>query len=131
MTKVGSYAYCLDNTGVYFVKIFHAIGSRFKKEVTLGDVVYITVRGVDTGAHFLKDDRIKFKFRKGSVHKAIIVHVREKYRRRNRSFIWFPRNGVVLVTKALIPYSNRVRYAIPREVANRYPTIASMSPKIV
>jgi ribosomal protein L14 len=45
------------------------------------------VRGVNTRAHFLKDDRLKFKFRKGSVHKAVIVYVRKKYRRDDFSYI--------------------------------------------
>lgn len=61
MVKIGAYAYCLDNTGVYFVKIFQAIGSKFKREVTLGDVVYVTVRGVKTGAHSLKNKSTKRK----------------------------------------------------------------------
>jgi hypothetical protein len=39
MVKIGSYAYCLDTTGVFFVKIFSAIGSKYKREVRLGDVV--------------------------------------------------------------------------------------------
>jgi ribosomal protein L14 len=131
MVKIGAYAYCIDNTGVYFVKIFQAIGSKFKREVTLGDVVYITVRGVNTGAHFLKDERVRFKFRKGSVHRAVIVHVSEKYRRRNRSYIWFPRNAVVLLTRTLVPYSNRVKLGIPKEIADDFPSIASMCPKVL
>jgi ribosomal protein L14 len=60
MVKIGAYAYCLDNTGVYFVKIFQAIGSKFKREVTLGGAVYVTVRRVNTEAHFLKDERYQY-----------------------------------------------------------------------
>ena len=62
MVKIGAYAYCIDNTGVYFVKIFQAIGSKYKREVTLGDVVHVTVRGINTGVHFLKDKRSCFFF---------------------------------------------------------------------
>jgi ribosomal protein L14 len=74
-------------SGVYFVKIFQALGASYKKQVILGDAVFIVVRGVNTGAHFLKDDRVKYKFRKGSVHRAIIVHTIEKFRRYNRTYI--------------------------------------------
>jgi ribosomal protein L14 len=87
MVKIGSYAYCIDTTGVHLVKIFQALRASYKKTVTLGDVVFIVIRGVNTNAHFLRDDRIKFKFRKGSVHRAIVVHTREKFKRKNRTYI--------------------------------------------
>jgi ribosomal protein L14 len=87
MVRIGSYAYCIDTTGVHLVKIFQVFGASYKRHANLGDVVYVVVRGVDTTAHYLKDDRTKFKFRKGSVHRAIVVHVREKVRRYNRTFM--------------------------------------------
>jgi len=87
MVKIGSYAYRIDTTGVHLVKIFQVFGASYKRRAILGDVVYVVIRGVDTKAHYLKDDRMKFKFRKGSVHRAVVVHTREKFRRRNRQFI--------------------------------------------
>jgi large subunit ribosomal protein L14 len=129
--KRGSYAYCIDNSGVYFVKIFQALGASYKKQVILGDAVFIVVRGVNTGAHFLKDDRVKYKFRKGSVHRAIIVHTIEKFRRYNRTYIWFPRNAVVLVNKNLIPLAKRIRLGIPREVVDELPSIGALCPVVM
>ena len=130
MIRVGTYAYCIDMTGVYFVKIFKALGASHKDKITLGDVVYVVIRGVDTTSHYLKDERMKFKFRIGSIHRAIVVHIREKYIRKNRTFMWFPRNAVILVSKQRIPFSKRIKWGVPREVADIYPVIGSISPKI-
>ncbi len=109
MIKIGSYAYCIDMTGVHFVKIFQVFGASYKRSASIGDVVYVVIKVVDTRAHYLRDDRIKFKFRKGSVHRAILVHVREKVRRYNRTLLWFLRNAVVLVNKQKIPFSKRIK----------------------
>ncbi|MGZ5471991.1 MAG: uL14 family ribosomal protein [Nitrososphaeraceae archaeon] len=87
MLKIGTYAYCIDITGVHLVKIFKVLGAGSKNNITLGTMVMIVVRGVNTQTRFLKDDRIKFKFRKGTIHRAIIVHTRKKYKRVNRSYI--------------------------------------------
>jgi len=73
---------------------------------------------------------LKFKFRKGSVHRAIVVHTREKYKRKNRTYIWFPRNAVVLVNKNKVPIAKRIKLGIPREVADEHATLGSMCPRI-
>ncbi len=117
-------------TGVHLVKIFKVIGSCYKRQAKLGDIVFVVVRGVDTSAHYLKDDRLKWKFRKGSVHWAIIVHVRKWYRRRNLTYIRFPRNAVILITRKRMPFTKRLRFGVPKEIADRYPVIGSIAPKI-
>ena len=128
--KIGTYAYCIDITGVHLVKIFKVLGAGSKNNIILGTMVMIVVKSVNPRAHFLKDDRIKFKFRKGSIHRAIVVHTREKYKRANRTYIWFPRNAVVLINKNRIPFAKRVKLGIPKEVADEYAAIGSMCPNI-
>lgn len=85
--KVGSYAYCIDITGVHLVKIFKVLGAGSRNNITLGTMVLIIVRSVNTRSHFMKDERIKFKFRKGTIHRAIVVHTRKKYKRIDRTYI--------------------------------------------
>ena len=131
MIRVGAYAQCIDMTGVNFVKIFKVLGASYKNNITLGDVVYVVIRGVDTSSHYLKDERMKFKFRVGSIHRAIVVHMRQKYIRKNKSFLWFPWNAVILVSKQRMPFSKKIKAGIPREVADKYPIIGSISPRIL
>ena len=130
MIKIGSYCNCIDTTGVSYVKIFKSNVPCYNKRVKLGDTVLVVVRAVNTKTKFLKDERVKFKFRRGSIHKAVVVHTIEKYKRANRSYIWFPKNAVVLVNRARIPFCRRLRLGIPREVANKYRIMGSMSPRI-
>jgi ribosomal protein L14 len=130
MLKIGSYAYCIDITGVHLVKIFKVLGAGSKNNIMLGTMVMIVVKSVNTRSHFLKDERIKFKFRRGTIHRAIVVHTKEKYRRANRTYIWFPRNAVVLINKNRIPIAKRVKLGVPKEVADEYAAIGSMCPHI-
>lgn len=39
------------------------LGVSYKRDVILGNVVFIVVRGVNIGVYFLKDDRIKLNFK--------------------------------------------------------------------
>jgi ribosomal protein L14 len=87
MLKVGSYAFCIDVSGVYFVKIFKVFGGSRKKQITIGKMVMVVVKSVNTNTHFLKDDKMKLKFNKGSIHRAIVVHTIAKYKRSNRTYI--------------------------------------------
>jgi len=59
MVKTGSYAYCVDTTGVIIERVFKAFGASYKKNVTLGDAVYVVVRAVNTYVHCLKDEGVK------------------------------------------------------------------------
>jgi len=47
MLKVGSYAYCIDITGVYLVKIFKALGAGSRNNIILGTMVMIVVKSVN------------------------------------------------------------------------------------
>ena len=93
--KVGTYAYCIDITGVHLVKIFKVLGAGSKNKITLCTMVMIVVKSVNPRSNFLKDERIKFKFRKGSIHRAIVVHTREKYKGANITYIWFFKNTII------------------------------------
>lgn len=127
MLQIQSYAYCVDNTGVRLVKVFQVVGASARRQATLGDMVWVVVKAIDTKKGiFLRDEKRKWKFRRGSVHKAVVVQVKQKIRRRDLSYIWFRRNSVVLVNRAGIPLGNRIKTPVPIEVANKYPGIGSI-----
>jgi len=87
MIKMGTYIYCVDNTGVVIVKVFQVIGNRFTRVATLGTKVLVVVKGVNVRAKSLQDEKKKHKFRRGSVHRAVIVQMKKKFRRRDLSYI--------------------------------------------
>ena len=65
------------------------------------------------------------------MHRAIIVHTKKKVKRIDNTFMWFDSNSIVIVDKKGRPLSRRIRTAIPREIAQKYPTIPSVSSLIV
>ena len=131
MIRMNSYVYCVDNTGVANVKVIQCYGNKNKRVASYGDMVYVVVKSLDRSSGNLRDEKQRKKFRKGTLHRAIIVHTKKKVRRIDNTWMWFNSNSVVLVDKKGRPLSRRIRSAIPREIANKYPTIASVSTLIV
>jgi len=130
MVRMNSYVYCVDNTGVANAKIIQVYGNK-KRVAKIGDMVYVVVKSYDKSSGNLKDEKQKKRFRKGSLHRAVIVHTKKKIRRLDKTWMWFDSNSIVLVDKKGKPLSRRIRTIIPREIAIKYPTIASVSSAIV
>jgi large subunit ribosomal protein L14 len=68
---------------------------------------------------------------RGTLHRAVVVQIKKKIKRLDKSWIWFNSNSIVLVDKKNKPLAKRIRTVIPREVALKYPTIASISSLII
>jgi len=132
MLRMNSFAYCVDNTGVADVKVFQILGENKKKRVgTIGDRVYIVVKSLDKILINLLEEKKRKRYKKGTLHRAVIIHVKKKVKRKNRTWMWFNSNSIVLVDKKRKPLSRRIRTVIPREIAIKYPTIASISSLII
>jgi ribosomal protein L14 len=78
---MNSYVYCVDNTGVANVKVIQCYGNKYKRVASYGDMVYVVVKSLDRSSGNLKDEKQRKKFRKGTLHRAIIVHTRKKVKR--------------------------------------------------
>ena len=131
MIKMNSYVYCVDNTGVANAKVIQMYGNKNKRVASYGDMVYIVVKSLDKSSGNLLDEKQRKKYKKGSLHRAIIVHIKKKIKRVDNTWFWFNSNSMVIVDKKGRPLSRRIRSLIPREVAFKYPTIASVSSLIV
>jgi len=78
MIKMNSYVYCVDNTGVAYAKVFQILGNKYKRVASYGDMVWVIVKSWDRSSGTLEDDKLKKRFRRGSIHRAIIVHTKKK-----------------------------------------------------
>jgi ribosomal protein L14 len=87
IVKLGSYVSCIDTTGIIMVKIFKSNVPCYNKCVDLGDTIIVRIIGKNIKTKFLQDIKIKFRFRRGSLHKAIVVHTKNLYKRANRRYI--------------------------------------------
>jgi ribosomal protein L14 len=75
--------------------------------------------------------RIQKKFYKGSIHRGLIIRSCVPYHRVNGVWIKFGENTVVLVTKNVVPVSNRVFGPVLREMCMRYPSLGCVSSYII
>lgn len=132
MLRSSSFAYVADNIGVETVKIFQCLGHRtLTRSASIGDVVYVSVRTLNKLLFSRLKERQKKKFKRGTIHRAVVVHTRKKIFRDDYTWMWFGYNAVVLVDKQGKPYGRKILGVIPREVALKYPTIASICSLVV
>jgi len=122
MIKMNSYIYCVDNTGVANAKVIQMYGNKKKRVASYRDMVYVVIKSLDKSSGNLLDEKQRKKYKKGSLHRAIIVHTK----RVDKIWKLYKKNLIVIVEKVRI-LSRRIRTLIPREVAFKYPTITSVS----
>lgn len=67
----------------------------------------------------LLKNRLQKKYFKGSIHRALIVRSCVNYLRLNSIFLQFGENTGVLVTRNIVPVSNRVFGPVIREMCMR------------
>jgi len=131
MVKIGSFVYCVDRTGVLTVKIIQVLGNSPKRYATLGSKVIVVVKTYKKVSKFLSEKRNKTRFKRGSIHRAVLIHQKQKFRRKDFSHIWYDKNAIILVDKKFVPFSKRINVTVPREVANKFPVIGSVSKVII
>lgn len=86
MIKMNSYVYCVDNSGVAFAKVFQILGENKKRRIgALGDKVYVVVKSLDTILFNLLEEKKKKKFMIGTIHRAIVVQVKKKIKREDKT----------------------------------------------
>lgn len=132
MTRIGSRITCLDNTGVILVNVFKKIGSgKVVNRATYGDIVYVCVIGLNRRAKNLEDEKQRKKYKLGSLHKAVIIHNAERFKRTDSTIMWFEKDALVLVDPKGMPLGRKIKTVIPKEIADMYPQIASLSMRVI
>ncbi len=115
-----------DNSGGILGRVFKVPGGSKRRYASLGDEVIISIQTAQP----------RKLVKKKEVHRAVVVRLRNAYRRKDGSYIRFDENAVVLVVgsgkEPKEPKANRVFGPIPREVVERgYQKIGSLAPEVV
>lgn len=63
--------------------------------------------------------RLQKKFFKGSIHRGLIIRTKVNYSRLSGVYIRFGENTIILVTKNVVPVSNRIYGPVLREICMR------------
>ncbi len=120
--QTGSQLVCADNTGARVVQIisvdrYHGVRRR-QPRMGLGDLATISVK------KGTPDMRKKME-------KGVVIRQRKEFRRPDGLRVCFDDNAMVIVNENGEPKGTEIKGPVAREVAERYPKIASMATIIV
>jgi large subunit ribosomal protein L14 len=113
---------CSDNTGARLVEIvsvdgYHGVRRR-QPCMGVGDVATVSVK------KGTPDMRRKLE-------KAVVIRQKKEIRRPNGIRLSFEDNAMVLINERGEPKGTEIKGPVPREIAERFPKIASMATIIV
>ncbi len=120
--NTGSRMVCADNTGARMVQVlsvdrFHGVRRR-QPCLGIGDLATVSVK---KGTPEMRR----------KLEKAVVIRQKKEMRRPNGLRVSFEDNAMVLVNERGEPKGTEIKGPVPREVAERFPKIASMATIIV
>jgi large subunit ribosomal protein L14 len=123
MIQDGTVVKITDNAGGKVGKVFKVLKGSKRRYASIGDLVIISIKVAEPRKAVKKKD----------VHRAVVVRVRDAYRRKDGSYIRFDDNAVVILDKEKPePKAGRIFGPIPREVGEAgYQKIISLAPEVL
>jgi len=115
MIQLKSFLLATDKSSIVKVYCIKVLKSSKNRIALLGDVIIICVNYIDIKKYIKLKARHQKLFYVGSMHRALIVRSKVNYKRINDIFFKFNENSVVIVTRSIVPLTNRVYGPILRE----------------
>jgi LSU ribosomal protein L14P len=120
--QTGSRMVCADNTGARVVEVvsvdrYHGVRRRQPK-LGLGDIATVSVK---KGTPDMRKKLVK----------AVVVRQKKEFRRPSGLRVSFEENAMVLINENGDPRGTEIKGPVAREVAARFPKIASMATIII
>lgn len=106
--KSGSIVKIADNSGPTFVRIIKILKKSPHSQAKVGDFV--------VGSVLRLHDRIKFKVKKGSIVRGLVIRCADPYKRKDGQHFRFQFPAVVIVTKSGLPRSTKIFGPVPKEI---------------
>lgn len=113
---------------VFCIKILKGGKSRI---AILGEVILICVNTINIKKHLLLKSRSQKKFKVGSLHRALIIRTKKNFWRIKDLCIKFNENSIVVISKQVVPLSNRIYGPILREFCMRWPSLGCVAVCII
>jgi large subunit ribosomal protein L14 len=107
MIKNKSLLKLADNSGATIVECIRIYKSKYK--LSIGSVILVVV----------KKTKLQTKLKLGSINKAIIVRVRQKFSRQNGNYLQFADNSVILLNSKNEHYGTRFLGPISTELRKK------------
>jgi large subunit ribosomal protein L14 len=97
----------------------------------LGEVILICVNTINIKKHIMLKPRLQKKFKVGSIHRGLIVRTMKNFWRIKDLWIKFNENSIVIISKQIVPLSNRVYGPVLREFCMRWPSLGCVAVCII
>ena len=122
MIQVESRLRVADNSGAKEVLCIKVLGGSRKRYASLGDKIVVTVKdALPSGAT-----------KKGTVSRAVVVRTKNKFRRKDGSYISFDDNAAVLLNAQDEPRGTRIFGPVAKELRERqFMKIISLAPEVL
>jgi large subunit ribosomal protein L14 len=101
---------------VYCIKVLKSTKNRI---ALLGDVIIICVNTINVKKFYKLKATLQKRYYVGSMHRALVVRTKTNYHRVNNILLKFNENSIVVVSKQVVPMSNKVYGPILREFCMR------------
>ncbi len=120
--SIGSLVACDDNSGAKVLKVIGKEGYRGRKNrratIGVGDIfIASVVKG-------------NVRMRKKKV-RCVLIRQRKEYRRANGMRVKFEDNAAIIITDKNEPQSSEIKGVVAKEVAERFPKIATIAKNVV
>jgi len=127
MIQLGSIVKVTDKTSIVLGQCIKVLKSYKNKIACMGDIVLITVQWINSKKFMLLKPRLQKKYLKGTIHRALVIRAKVNYCRISGIYLKFDENCVILITKTVVPVSNRVYGPVLREMCMQWPSLGCVS----
>lgn len=131
MIQIRSTVWCTDKSSVTLILCIKVLKSHKKRIASIGDVIVACVWKINTKKYENLKSRLQKRFRVGSIHRALLIRTKTNYHRGSSIFIKFNKNHGILITKNVVPLSNRVYGPILREFCMKWPSLGCVTTCII
>jgi large subunit ribosomal protein L14 len=119
MIQLGTVLKVVDKTGVFTIVCLKVLNYSKKRIAFIGDVIIVTIKTIDVKRFAFLKERLQKRYRRGSVHRALVLRTKVNYRRTNSVFFKFNDNACILITGKVVPVVNKVYGPVFREFCTR------------
>ena len=127
MIQLKTFLLGTDKTAIVKVYCIKVLKSTKTRIALLGDLIIICVNSINMKKFIKLKARFQKFFNVGSIHRALIVRTKVNYRRINDIFLKFNENSIVIVSKQVVPLSNKVYGPVLREFCMKWPSLGCVS----
>jgi len=131
MIQLGTFLKITDKTCVTLAQCIKVLGNSKRRIAYTGDLILISVQWINTKKYARLKARLQQQYLKGSVHRALVIRTKVNFMRITGIRIKFNENAGILITKRVVPVSNRVYGPVLRELCEKWPSLGCVSHCII